>query len=170
MKKIILIILTVLLLVSCKTKPQIVEDIIVEVEKDIEVEEPVFEILSIAIIQADLINTQFETILKIENPNAFPVELSAIRYELFGNGLLWADGIENNLLKVPAKDSLETKFIFSMNFINMNRRLLDDVIAMRRVQYNFKGDAYVRALASRVKTFTMKYNISGYSEVKPKSN
>jgi len=167
MKKIILITITVFLLASCRTKPQIVEDIIVEIEKDIDIIEPVFEILSIIIIQADLINTQFETILKIDNPNAFPVELSAIRYELFGNGLLWSDGIENNLLKVPAKDSLETKFIFSMNFINMNRRLLDDIIAMRRVQYNFKGDSDVRALT---KTFNMKFNISGYSEVKPKSN
>lgn len=173
MKKLILFILTVFLLVSCKTKPQVVEnvveDVVIEIiEENIVVEEPVFDILSIVIIQADLINTQFETVLKIENPNLFPVELSAIKYELYGNGLFWADGIENNLFKVPAKDSLETKFIFSMNFINMNRRLLDDIIAMRRVQYNFKGDALVRALASQVQTFTMKYNISGYSEVKPK--
>ena len=163
MRKIIIILLTVLLLASCKTPPQ-------QVLENIAISEPVFEILSIVIIQADLVNTQFETILKIDNPNNFAVELSSLKYELFGNGLLWADGIENDIFRVGAQSSLEAKFRFSMNFINMNRRLLDDVIAMRQVQYRFRGTAVVRAAVSRAQAFTMNYDISGLSEVRPRAN
>jgi LEA14-like dessication related protein len=158
MRKLIIIFLTVQLFFACKT-PQVV--------KNVEVIEPEFNITSIVILQADLINTEFETVLKIDNPNEFAVELSTLKYELFGNGLLWADGIENDILRVPAKSTLETKFNFSMNFINMNRKLLDDVIAMRQVQYRFKGNALVRA--SGAQTFTMNYNCTGLSEVKKKS-
>jgi LEA14-like dessication related protein len=170
MRKFLLIILTVLFLFACKTPappPQIVQNI--EVIEPVEVIEPLFEIISIVILQADLVNTQFETVLKIDNPNGFPVELSTLKYELFGNGLFWADGIENDILRVPAKSSLETKFNFSMNFINMNRKLLDDIIAMRQVQYRFSGDALVRVNTPGAQIFTMDYNCTGLSEVKQKS-
>ena len=160
MRKLIIILLTVQFLFACKT-PQVVQNI--------EVIEPEFEITSIVILQAELINTQFEAVLKIDNPNNFAVELSTLKYELFGNGLLWAEGIENDVFRVPAKSTLETKFKFSMNFINMNRKLLDDVIAMRRVQYRFRGNALVRASTPRAQTFTMNYNCTGLSEVKQKS-
>ena len=160
MRKLIIIFLTVQLFFACKTStPQVVQNI--------EVIEPEFNITSIVILQADLVNTEFETVLKVDNPNEFPVELSTLKYELFGNGMLWSDGIENDILHVPAKSSLETKFKFSMNFINMNRRLLDDIIAMRQVEYRFKGNALVRAPGAQ--TFTMNYNCTGLSEVKQKN-
>jgi LEA14-like dessication related protein len=167
MRKLIIIFLTVPIFFACKTSapiPQAVQEVEV-----VEVIEPVFEIISIVILQADLVNTQFETVLKIDNPNRFPVELSTLKYELFGNGLFWADGIENDIFRVAAQSSLETKFNFSMNFINMNRKLLDDIIAMRQVQYLFKGDALVRANAPGARSFKMDYNCTGLSEVKKKS-
>jgi LEA14-like dessication related protein len=160
MRKFFIILLAVQFFFACKTPAT-------QVVQNIEVVEPKFEIISIVILQADLINTEFETVLKIDNPNGFTVELSTLKYELFGNGLLWADGIENDILRVPAKSTLETKFNFSMNFINMNRKLLDDVIAMRQVQYRFRGNALVRAPGAQ--TFTMNYNCTGLSEVKKKN-
>jgi LEA14-like dessication related protein len=162
MQKYLLFIFIILILAGCISPPQVAEP-------TVSVVEPIFEIVSIAIIQAELINTQFETVLKIINPNSFPVELTSLKYELHGNGMFWADGIENNVLVVPANNSVETKFRFSMNFINMNRRLLDDVIAMRQVQYRFRGNAQVRASIPRAPVFSMNYDISGLSEVKPKA-
>jgi len=57
-----------------------------------------------------------------------------------------------------------------MNFINMNRRLLDDVISMRRVQYNFKGDAEVQPVIQRLSPFNMSFNCTGLSEVKQRAD
>lgn len=172
MRIISVFIVTCAILSACASKPQPVIETIIETvpEAVIEIKEPEFEILSIAIIRGELINTLFETVLKIDNPNSFPVELSSIKYELYGNGMFWADGLENNLLHIPAMSSSETKFRFSMNFIDMNRRILDDVIAMRQVQYIFKGNAQVKAVIPRIRSFTMDYNISGLSEVKPKAD
>lgn len=173
MRKFLFFLLPVLLISSCKSKPPVIEREVIEEVKEIveviEVKEPVFEIVSIAIIKSELVNTLFETVLKIENPNKFAVELSALTYELYGKGMLWADGKERNIFTVDAESTLETKFFFAMNFIDMNRRLLDDVIAMREVQYRFKGTAFVRAFhpRARVPEFTMNYDISGMSEVKP---
>ncbi len=165
MRGFLLLILTVLLTAACKSPPPVIESVI----ENIEVKEPGFEIVSITILQDELINTKFEAVLKVDNPNGFPVSLSSINYELFGNGLLWAQGTENNIMHIPANSSLETKFNFSMNFINMNRKLLDDIIAMRRVQYRFKGDARISAVIQRAQPFTMSYSCSGLSEVKKKS-
>jgi len=165
MRGFLLLVLTVLLTAACKSPPPVIENVI----ESIAVKEPEFEIVSITILQAELINTKFEAVLKIDNPNGFPVALSSINYELFGNGLLWAQGTENDIMQIPANSSLETKFNFSMNFINMNRKLLDDVIAMRRVQYLFKGDARISAIIQRAQPFTMNYNCSGLSEVRKKS-
>jgi LEA14-like dessication related protein len=164
LRNFLIFLLSVFLLVSCKSQQFNFG------ASGVEVKEPEIEITSIVILQADLINTQFETVLRIKNPNDFAVELSSLSYELYGNDFFWAGGTGNDILRIPARSSCETKFNFIMNFINMNRRLLDDVIAMRRVSYRIKGEAEVRPSVSRVSPFTMSYDISGLSEVRPRRN
>ena len=182
MRKILLLLSIVFILISCKSPPPVIEEPIVrppvvvavqpepqpEPEPDpaIVILEPVFEVISIVILQADLVVTEFETVLKVENPNSFAVDLSSITYELYGNGAFWTRGTENNILHIPALSSSQTKFTFDMNFINMNRRLLDDIIAMRQVNYNFKGQAYVSPQIQGVPDFIADFDCSGLSEVK----
>jgi len=159
----ILILLTIILLCACKSPPHSKH---AEKAPDIVILNPEFEIVSIFILQADLVVTQFETVLKITNPNEFALELNSLTYELFGNGLSWARGSGKNILHIPANGTTAAKFLFEMNFINMNRRLLDDVIAMRRVNYRFKGAAEVQPVISNIASFHMNYDCSGYSDVK----
>ena len=129
------------------------------------IREPEFSIISIAIMQAELINTRFAVTLKIDNPNPFPVTLSSLKYELFGHGLFWADGNEQNVLAIPAKDSAQTRLFLIMNFINMKRGLLNEIIAMRRVNYRFTGEAQAGTTIPWLPQFSMKFDKSGYSEV-----
>lgn len=165
MRKFLFIILMFFVLFAgCKTKPEIVEE--PEPEVEIVVLQPLFEILSIAIIKAELINTQFEAVLKIENPNDFAVDLSTLTYELYGNGLFWASGTGFDVMHISAGESEEAKFLFSMNFINMNRRLLDDIIALRQVNYRFSGAVEVAAVLPLVPSFNMSFERSGLSVVK----
>jgi len=170
MRKFLSFLLLITLLCACKSQPQIVEE---EPEPDpepVEVLEPVFEITSIHIIQADLVNTQFETVLKVTNPNEFALLLSSLKYQLYGNGLFWAEGRRNDILNIPAKSSSEAKFRFSMNFINTNRRLLDDVIAMRQVRYRFKGEAEIQPDVPSLPPFVMNFDINGLSDVKQRAD
>jgi LEA14-like dessication related protein len=141
-----------------------------EPEPVIEVLEPAFEIASIYIIQADLVNTQFETVLKVTNPNEFALLLSSLRYQLYGNGVFWAEGRRNDILHIPAKSSSEAKFRFSMNFINTNRRLLDDVIAMRQVRYRFRGEAEIQPDVPSLRPFIMNFDCTGLSDVKQRAD
>jgi LEA14-like dessication related protein len=165
MRKFLFIIIIIYLLTGCKTpKP-----VVVEPEAVIEVKDPEFNIISIAVIQADLINTQFEAVIKIDNPNAFDVNLSSLGYELYGNGKLWADGKGADVLRVPALSSCQTEFRFSMNFINMSRPLLDDIIAKRQVRYRFAGNVNVNPLIPNVDPFNIKFERSGLSGVKEKA-
>ena len=176
MRIIITVILAIFLLEACKSsQPQVV--VAAETPQEIEVEvaaieiiEPEFEVVSICILQADIVVTEFEGIVKITNPNDFALELTNLTYALYGNGALWTNGNGIGALHVPALSSAETRFIFEMNFINMNRRLLDDVIAMRRINYHFKGEAQVQPVIPSVAAFHMSYDYVGLSEVKRKAN
>jgi len=162
MRKFLFLILTaVLFSPACKSPPKFMESAV-------EVKNPEFEIISIAIIQADLVNTMFEAVVKIDNPNDFAVDLSSIEYKLYGNGKFWTNGKGSDILHIPAKSSCKTEFHFSMNFINMSRRLLDDVIAMRLVNYRFEGDVEVEPFVKNHSSFQMKFDRSGLSEVKEK--
>jgi LEA14-like dessication related protein len=129
------------------------------------IREPEFSITSIAIMQAELINTRFAVTLRINNQNPFPVTLSSFNYELYGQGMFWADGKEQNVLTIPAKNSAETKLFLVMNFINMKRSLLDEIIAMRQVSYRFTGTAEVITDIKWLPQFSMKFDKSGFSEV-----
>jgi LEA14-like dessication related protein len=127
--------------------------------------EPQFTITSIAIMQAELINTRFRVCLRIDNPNIFPVSLSSMGYELYGEGRFWADGREKEILVIPAQGSSETNLFLIMNFINMKRQLLDDIIAMRLVRYRFTGNVEVGTGVSWLPSFNMGFDRSGNSVV-----
>ena len=152
-----------LLVITCKSQPIIAE-------LPIEVIEPEFKVTSIYIIQADIVVTEFEAVLKVDNPNDFASVLSSIKYELYGNNFFWADGVVNNVLHIPAKSSCETKFRFQMNFINTNRKLLDDVIAMRQIRYRFKGQADVKFDIPKAHIYAVNFDCSGLSDVKKKAD
>jgi len=129
------------------------------------IREPEFSISSIAIMQAELINTRFAVTLTIDNRNTFPVTLSSFNYELYGHNLYWADGNEKNVLTIPAKNSEQKRLLLMMNFINMKRSLLDEIIAMRQVSYRFTGAARVETGIQWLPQFEMVFDKSGYSEV-----
>ena len=186
MRKLLSFFIFILIFSACKSEPQpIIKPVIrlperiaeipapvqipepePEPEPVIVIMEPVFSIVSIVILQADLVVTEFETVLKVENPNNFEVDLSSLIYELHGNGSFWANGRGNNILLVPALSSSETKFRFKMNFIDMSRRLLDEVIAMRQINYNFKGQAQVQPDIPDYPAFITNFNCTGLSEVR----
>jgi LEA14-like dessication related protein len=167
MRKHLFFLLAIAFFSACKSQPQIIEE--PTPETVIEVIEPVFEIVSIFVIQADLVNTQFETVLKVNNPNRFALYLSSIKYQLYGNGSFWSDGSGNDVLYIPPRSSKETNFRFSMNFINMNRRLLDDVIAMRKIRYRFRGEAEIQPDVPRLPPFTINFDCTGFSDVKQRA-
>ncbi|MDR1249869.1 MAG: LEA type 2 family protein [Treponema sp.] len=112
---------------------------------EIRIQEPEFSISSIAIMQAELINTRFRARIRIDNPNNFPLELSAFSYELHGAGRYWAEGKETAPIEVPSEGCVEKDLFLTMNFINMKRETLDQVIALKTVRYRFSGDATVGA-------------------------
>ncbi|MDR0403403.1 MAG: LEA type 2 family protein [Treponema sp.] len=129
------------------------------------IREPLFSIVSIAIMQAELINTRLKVKIRIENPNPFPAAFSSLSYELYGHGRFWAGGSETNLCTIPAKGAAEEELFLVMNFINMQRNLLDQVIAMRRVRYRFTGTAEIGTGVEYLPSFTSAFDIQGNSEV-----
>ena len=129
------------------------------------IREPVFSITEIAILKADLVNTRFRVTITIDNPNNFPVELSSLEYELYGNKLLWAEGRERNSITVPEKSSYQGNHFLTMNFINMKRDLLDQIIRLDDVNYRFSGKAFVGTGVEYLPRFSTEFNLSGYSKV-----
>ena len=129
------------------------------------VQTPVFSVTNIAILKAELINTRFRVGLKIDNPNPFPVDLSAFSYTLYGNGMLWAEGTERNIISVAGRTTIQEDIFLSMNFINMDRRLLDQIIRLEDVNYRFAGEAVVSTGVNYLPRFKSSFDLSGYSQV-----
>ena len=129
--------------------------------------EPAFSIISIAILKAELINTRFRVSMRIDNPNPFPLELSNFIYELYGNGRLWADATEKKVFVVEGRSSIQGDLFLVMNFINMERRLLDQIINLVSVNYRFTGKAHVSTGVDigYLPKFSTGFDLSGYSEV-----
>ena len=171
MRKYLVVLAVFLLLAACKSSPhqggegsQPPES--AAAEPDIkQIEELQFTITSITILQADLINTRLKLTLKIDNPNAIPLTLTSFHYELYGNERFWTSGTEKYLVVIPARDSSEVSFEFEMNFINMRRRLLDDVIALREVRYRVVGYVDVQTDIPRFPDFRANFDHSGTSAV-----
>ena len=126
---------------------------------------PGFSITALAILKAELINTRFRVTMRIDNPNPFPVDLSAFGYELYGNGRSWADGTERNLIKIPAKSSVQGNLFLAMNFINMKRDLLEQIIRLQDVNYRFAGEVQVSTGVEYLPRFVTGFDLSGYSQV-----
>jgi len=168
MRKYLAFLAVLLLLTACKSSPHQGKEKSPEnaVALDIkQIEEPEFTITSITILQADLINTRLKLTLEIDNPNAVPITLSSFRYELYGNNRFWASGIEEKLVDVPAQGLSEAEFEIEMNFINMRRQLLDDIIALREVRYRVTGSVDIETGLSRFPPFRMNFDYSGNSAV-----
>lgn len=129
------------------------------------VQPPLFDITGIAILRAELINTWFRVGLRIDNPNSFPVDLSAFRYVLYGNNRFWADGALEDIISVPGNSSVTGNIFLQMNFIDMDRSLLDQIIALADVNYRFTGEAQVNTGIEHFPRFNTNFDLSGYSQV-----
>lgn len=129
------------------------------------IRKPDFKITQIKIMQAELINTRFKVHLEVNNPNPFPVDLASFTYELYGDNRFWADGVEKHVLHIPARDKAEIDIFLLMNFTNMRRNVLDQIIALTQVRYRFKGEARVDTGIPYLPHFTMKFEREGHSEV-----
>lgn len=129
------------------------------------IRQPEFTVSSLAVVQAELINTRFRVRLRIDNPNRYPLELSAFNYELYGAGRYWAEGRETEVMRIPPMSSAEKDLFLLMNFINMKREVLDQVIALRTVPYRLTGDVRVGTGIEYLPQFNMRFDRSGDSPV-----
>ncbi|AEJ19124.1 LEA type 2 family protein [Gracilinema caldarium] len=126
---------------------------------------PQVQIISIAVKRAELINTRLKVRILIKNPNPFPLSLSRFSYELYGNGRFWADGNMADLGTIASNEAQEKDIYLLMNFINMKRDLLDQVIALKSVQYRFHGDVTIGTPFSYLPVFPFTFDRAGNSPV-----
>jgi LEA14-like dessication related protein len=129
------------------------------------VREPVFTITSISVMRAELINTCLKVKLRIDNPNVFAVALSSFAYELYGSGRFWADGTVKDVMRIEPQSSTEQELFLIMNFINMKRELLDQIIALQTVRYRLAGNSAVSTGIDYLSQFSIDFDHTGDSPV-----
>ncbi|MDR2393925.1 MAG: LEA type 2 family protein [Treponema sp.] len=126
---------------------------------------PKLTVTTIAVNQGELINTRVKVGFRIDNPNTFPVELASLAYEFYGDEYFWAAGMDPMVRHIPAQGSIQTQVLMVMNFIDMNRKLLEDVLAAKRVYYRFTGEAAVLTTIAYLPRFSLDFNLAGNSVV-----
>jgi LEA14-like dessication related protein len=126
---------------------------------------PEFRIVSVVVQMADIIDTGFKVKMYIGNPNFFPVKLSGFSFGLYNGSRLWASGNRKNITVIPPEQSAEIDLLLTMNFIDMGRKLLDQVIGMEQIDYRFTGEATVDTGVEHLPCFRWKFDQSGRSAV-----
>ncbi|MDR3114159.1 MAG: LEA type 2 family protein [Treponema sp.] len=129
------------------------------------IREPKFTVTTIVVHQGELINTRLKVGLRIDNPNRFPLELSSLAYEFYGDDQFWADGTDPVIRSIPAQSSAQAQVLMVMNFIDMNRKLLEDILAAKQVYYRFTGEAAVLTTIEYLPRFSVGFDLSGNSVV-----
>lgn len=125
---------------------------------------PSFRVLSIVIRQDDLINTKLLVELEVINPNLFPVSLSSFSYDLYGERRHWASGKLAQADLVPPLGSRIVGLELVMNFTQMNRAVLDQVIRLEQVNYRLTGA--VTVTMGPIPPYSQDYDLSGASTVR----
>ncbi|MHB9293753.1 hypothetical protein Holit_02883 [Hollandina sp. SP2] len=129
------------------------------------IREPKFTITTIVVNQGELINTRLKVGLRIDNPNTFPLELSSLAYEFYGDERFWADGTDPVVRHIPAQSSTQAQILMEMNFIDMNRKLLEDILLAKQVYYRFTGEVAVLTTIEYLPRFCVDFDLSGNSVV-----
>jgi LEA14-like dessication related protein len=129
------------------------------------IREPKFTVTTIVVNQDELINVRLRVGLRIDNPNKFPLELSSLTYAFYGDDHFWANGTDPAVQHIPAEGSAQTQLFMMMNFIDMNRKLLEDILTTKRIYYRFTGEAAVFTTIEYLPQFLMDFDLSGDSVV-----
>jgi len=129
------------------------------------VRDPKFRITSIRIERDLLVTTNLDLALQIENPNAFPLRFSGFVYNFYGEGRAWVDGGSDEPAIVPAASSMTRVLRFTMNFADMDRRLLDLVANLKAVRYRLRGQAQIATGLDYLPTFVSRFDREGVCAV-----
>lgn len=126
---------------------------------------PTLDIISIRIIKDELINTRLRVDLAIHNPNAFRLSFATLDYRLYGEGRFWADGSQAQPFDVPAGGSATASLFLTMNFTDMSRSLLDQVIRLATVNSRLAGVARIDTGLGFLPQFVLPFDMAGRAEV-----
>jgi LEA14-like dessication related protein len=126
---------------------------------------PVLEIRAIRILKDELINTRLGVDLAVHNPNVFPLSFASLGYKLYGEGRYWAGDTLSKSFEVPAGQTAEASLYMTMNFTDMDRRLLDRVIRLAAVGYRLGGTACIDTGLDFLPRFELPFELAGTTGV-----
>ncbi len=112
-----------------------------------------------------MINTRLRVDLAIHNPNAFAMSFATLEYRLYGEGRYWAEGSQPQPFDVPAEGTATASLFLTMNFTDMGRSLLDQVIRLATVNYRFAGAARIDTGLDFLPQFVLPFDMAGRAEV-----
>ncbi len=129
------------------------------------IKDPVFNIKRVRVKQAELVNTRLLLDVSIENPNSVDLVFDTMDYTFYGEGRWWAESRHFEAATIPARENMAVELELIMNFIDMKRSLLDQVIKMARIGYRLTGSARIRVEIEGFPPFEFPFAIVGESPV-----
>ena len=121
--------------------------------------------LSLKIERDILVTTNLKLGLEVYNPNSFPVELSSLSYDFYGEGKPWSGGKAEQALLVPARSAEKIALAFELNFADRDRALLDLVAKLQVVSYRLKGQGSVATGLGFLPVFRLAFDEEGSCRV-----
>ncbi|MCK5895199.1 MAG: LEA type 2 family protein [Cocleimonas sp.] len=105
------------------------------------VEQPKVSIEKVEMGRLTLSGGSAKFLLKIDNPNRFPIPLSGFNYGLHLNGVEVANGAKERKITIGGGESKLVDIPITFSFSNM-MRLLPNVLSRRHLNYDLKGSIH----------------------------
>lgn len=129
------------------------------------IQRPQLRITEIRIEQWQLVNTKLQLTLSVFNPNVFPVRFGEMRYRLYGEDMIWADGAVTAETVIPPTQTVDIHIPVEMDFIETGRGLYDLVDQLQVISYRLNGAATVKTGLQFLPEFSLPFDLRGRQKV-----
>ena len=102
--------------------------------------------------------------VKLNNDNAFGIDLSRMTGALAVNGATWINSSITDGLKVEPKQAQVVKIPLKLNFLSAGKNIMNLLQGEGAINYQLSGEAVMGASLPMMKSFSFPFNVSGNME------
>ncbi|OQX86544.1 hypothetical protein B6D60_06035 [candidate division KSB1 bacterium 4484_87] len=122
---------------------------------------PSIKLSSLKLKSLNFSSAKVELQLKVDNPNAFSLNINKLNYNFLVNNKQWGVGQIAEVLQINQKGSSTIKIPLSLNFMEIGRTVYSMLTGSSGLSYQLKGDAALTSSLKVMPQLELPFNRSG---------
>ncbi|NOZ62154.1 MAG: LEA type 2 family protein [Calditrichaeota bacterium] len=122
---------------------------------------PSIKLSSLKLKSINFSSAKVELQLKVDNPNAFSLNINKLNYDFLVNNKQWGVGQIAEALQINQKGSSIIKIPLSLNFVEIGRTVYSMLTGKSGLNYQLKGDAALTSSLKVMPQLSLPFNRTG---------